>query len=144
MKHLVVINQERLNDFKHIHRLMQVIRLEHRLPSEWLRNKLGRVVQPQQCPERLKIRVKHAKHLAGFLVNLGLKGQKLEECLEEGFVLLQLESWHIVNTRSHLKNVIITARFGVHLQVLTETMVSEIIAHDCEVTFLNAAVSIEV
>jgi hypothetical protein len=45
---------------------------------------------------------------------------------------------------SDLQDVIFTSRFWIHLQILPKSMVSQVVAHDRKVAFLNAAVAVEV
>ena len=73
LQHLVIVNEERLENFKDVHSLMEVVRLEQGAPHELLRDKLGRVVKPKQRPEELKVRIKHPEHLGGLLVYLRLE-----------------------------------------------------------------------
>lgn len=64
--------------------------------------------------------------------------------MEESFVLLQLKSRHVMYVGSDLQDVIFTSGFRIHLEILPKAMVSQVVAYNRKVAFLNATVAVEV
>ena len=63
--------------------------------------------------------------------------------MEETFVLAELESWHVMDGWSHLKNILVLTWLWSHLQILPEAMVAKVVAHSRKVAFVDAAVAVE-